>query len=371
MSQSELNPPSPEGAVSELPGHWRMAEHWPELVVAVTEQSIESVSLLLRGLDLLMSKGRITPAEYKVLALPAEKLKHCGMHAQQIVRFQSGRVRQSHEKIDLAYLLECVLQERRTELTLMGVTVRRKFKPAEILIDPTLGFSLAKAMLDWSTPFGNRVDIRLDIDSQTAQARLWMKTHTDREPPQSAVFEDGINWLLLRQIASTDGGIDVERSAGVDGVELTAVFRRTIESALTETSAPGADTVPDTETLHRSINGTQALVLSTDADCRLDAANTLKKIGVSVDTATNPSQALEVLRQREIHLVVLDQPEAETDGWTALYSELAANHPDTKLVRLGPTGSTTPAGTAHSIVARDDIRAHLGSVAMFSLSKDD
>lgn len=369
MSAGDLPPPSNDAAVSEQPGHWRMAEHWPELVVAVTEQSIESVSLLLRGLDLLVSKGRITPAEYKVLALPAEKLKHCGMHAQQIVRFQSGRVRQSHEKIDLAYLLECVLQERRAELALMGVTVRRKFKPADILIDPTLGFSLAKAMLDWSTPFGNRIDLRLEVGSSPVQARLWMKTYTDREPPQSAVFEDGINWLLLRQIASTDGGIDIERTGVSDGVELTAVFRRTIHNATAQAAAEGPDTVPTTETMHRSVSGTHVLVLSAHADCRLDAAHTLKKIGVAVDTVTNPSQALAVLRSRQVHLVVLDPPEAEADGWAALYSELAADHPNTLIVRFGAPGSGTPAGSLQPVVARDEIRTTLGSTVMFSLSR--
>ena len=44
-------------------------------VPRIIDQSIESVSLLLRGLDLLMHKGRISTAEYKVLALPAERLK--------------------------------------------------------------------------------------------------------------------------------------------------------------------------------------------------------------------------------------------------------------------------------------------------------
>ena len=369
MSAGDQSPTPQDANVSEQPGHWRMAEHWPELVVAVTEQSIESVSLLLRGLDLLASKGRITPAEYKVLALPAEKLKNCGMHAQQILRFQSGRVRQSHEKIDLAYLLECVLQERRSELALMGVTVRRKFKPADILIDPTLGFSLTKAMLDWSTPFGNRIDVRLEVGSDPAQARLWMKTYSDREPPQSAVFDDGINWLLLRQIANTDGGIDIERGGAHDGVELTAVFRRTIANAAAVSTDPGPDTVPNTETMHRSVSGTHVLVVSADADCRLDASNTLKKIGVAVDSVTNPSQALAVLRSRQVHLVVLDPPEPEADGWAALYSELAADHPNTQMVRIGPPGSGTAAGALQPVVARDALRATLGSTVMFSLSR--
>ena len=184
--------PAPLSAID----NWRMAEHWPELVTALTDQSIETVSSLVRGLDLLLSKGRLTPAEYKVLAMPAERLKHCGISAQQIVRFQSGRVRQSHEKIDLAYLLECVLQERKGEMAMLGVTLRRRLKAVDILIDPTLGFSLTNAMLDWGLPFGYRIDWRLETTG--GQARLWMKVYSgDRVIPGSAVVEDNIHWLLL------------------------------------------------------------------------------------------------------------------------------------------------------------------------------
>ena len=153
MSTQDTNEASPP----EAPTNWRMAEHWPELVAAVTEQSVESVNLLLRGLELLVNRHRLTAAEYQVLTQPVQRLKHASMNAQQIVRFQSGRIRQSHEKIDLAYLSESVLQERRNELATMGITVRRKFKPVEVLIDPTLGHSLTQAMLEWSIPFGNQI----------------------------------------------------------------------------------------------------------------------------------------------------------------------------------------------------------------------
>lgn len=231
MPDDDLSTPPSEPAQS-APGRWRMAEHWPELVTALTEQSIDSVTLLLRGLDLLAHKGRLTPAEHKVLALPAERLRHVGISAQQIVRFQSGRVRQSHEKIDLAYLLECVLQERRNELALLGLAVWRKFQSVDVLIDPTLGFSLAQAMLDWSMRFGHRIDLRLDLaPGEPPCARLRMKTHGEHPPTESQVFEDGLHWLLLRQIAATDGAVEVERSLTEQGVLLSATFARTLPSA--------------------------------------------------------------------------------------------------------------------------------------------
>lgn len=352
---------------STAPDQWRMAEHWPELVSAVTDQSIESVSLLLRGLDLLVKRGRLSPAEYKVLAMPAERLKHCGINAQQIVRFQSGRVRQSHEKIDLAYLIESVLQERRNELAIQGIAVRRKFKPVDVLIDPTLGFSLTSAMLEWSTHFGHRIDLRLEAEGDPTRARLWMKTYTEHEPVQSAVFEDSIHWLLLRQIAATDGGIDVERNVADDGVELTACFKRTLGlgSAEPASNAPAAGLNP--ESVFRSITGAYVVVCSADADTRLEAVDIVRKLGVAVDGVASGAQALDAMRGRDVHLLIQDMVHPPADVAT-LHQEIASAHPLMPLVDIGAAGTPAKSGE-HPLIPRDALRQSLGSTVMFTLSK--
>lgn len=359
----DVTPPSAPGVATP----WRMAEHWPELVAAVTEQSIESVSLLLRGLELMVSRGRLTPAEYKVLAMPAERLKHTGMNAQQIIRFQSGRVRQSHEKIDLAYLTESVLQERRNELAMMGITVRRKFKPVEILIDPTLGYSLTQAMLEWSTPFGNRIDLRLEAEGDPLKARLWMKTHTEHPPAQSAVFEDNIHWLLLRQIAATDGGIEVERHASADGVELTAQFRRTLKTGV-PTAASERASVPDVpSSMFKTVSGAYVLVCSAEASTRLEAVEIVRKLGVTVDGVASAAQALDALQHRDVHLIVLDLEHPPADV-AQLHEEITNAHPLLPLVRIG---SVDAAGgdSERPLIARNALKQSLGSTVMFTLSK--
>ncbi|MFM2262517.1 MAG: hypothetical protein RI959_1193 [Pseudomonadota bacterium] len=363
MLPSELPAVPPHDTEAAPSTQWRMAEHWPELVVAVTEQSIESVSLLLRGLDMLVSKGKISPAEYKVLALPADRLKNCGMSAQQIVRFQSGRVRQSHEKIDLAYLLECVLQERRNELALMGITVRRKFKPVDVLIDPTLGFSLTKAMLDWSTPFGNRIDLRLELQNTPSRARLWMKTYGDRAPTASAVFEDGINWLLLRQIAATDGGIEVERNAVEDGAELTVWFKRTLTQLPPETSAHAGP-----ESMQHSVTGAHVVVLSPDTELRLEVVGTLKKLGVMVDGAAQVAQVRDALKNHAMQLMVLDTAHTTAEV-TALVHELREQHAHLPIVEILPANAPPPAEGNKNLIARNAVGTALGSSVMFALAR--
>lgn len=352
---------------------WRMAEHWPELVVALTDQSVQSVSQLQRGLDLLLNKGRITPDEYKVLAQPAEKLKHCSVSAQQIVRFQSGRVRQSHEKIDLAYLLECVLQERKNELTLLGITLRRRLKAVDVLLDPTLGFSLTNAMLDWGMRYGHRIDWRLETGGEPAQARLWMKVHPGDTPtPASGVFEDNIHWLLLRQIAATDGAVTLDRQAPADGVELTVVFRRTVQVAQSTAEVTQAPT-EGVESAFRSVSGAYVMVLSADAWLRNEAVSALKRLGVAVDGVQDTYQAQTALRDRAApHLVVLDMA-MHPENVRPWVEELKRSQPHLLIVEIAAEGQDVPPPGAQpgpaTRLARESVHASLGSTVMFALSK--
>lgn len=353
---------------------WRMAEHWPELVAAITDQAIESVDALLRGLELLVQRGKLTPAECQVLTTPAQRLKHCGMHAQQIIRFQSGRVRQSHEKIDLAFVVESVLQERRDELALQGITVRRKFRPAELLIDPTLGYSLAQAMLDWSVRLGGHIDLQLERTADPPRARLWMKIRTDAAPSQADVFMDNIQWLLLRQIAATDGGIELQRAVAPDGVELTAWFKRVL------TPEPSAD--PDHDradgapsTVFKTVSGAYVLVCSASPDTRLRALGIVKQLGVAADGVASAAQTLAAMRDRSVQLLILDEDNPPADI-AQLRHDLAALHPDLAVLRLvvprararDPKDGDTAVMAEKMKVPVDALEQSLGSAVMFTLS---
>lgn len=364
--------PLPVAATDARAGAWRMAAHWPELVLAITEQSSSAAAHLLRGLDLMVQRGRLTPAEHKVLAMPAERLKQTGMHAQQIVRLQSGQARQSHEKIDLAYLTESVLQERRDELAMMGIVVRRKFEAVDVLIDPSLGFSLVSAMLEWSVVFGHRIDLRLDLDPLAQQARLWMKTFAEPAPAQSAVFEDTLPWLLLSQLAATDGGVALERLGNDDGVTLCALFKRTLSRA--SAPAPLAEALPTEpaplrmESVFKSITGAFVLVCSADAGTRSQAVNIVQQLGVPAAAVASAEDAIQTLRERDVDLLVLDRQHPVAD-MPALEAELGGVFPLLPVVQLGPVGSAATDDDQRPQIPYDAMQAALGSAVMFTLSK--
>ncbi len=105
-------------SVSSKPGMaheseaWSLDDHWPSLVSGLADQITEGVSALQQQIDLLLAKGRINKQEHRSLSIPAERIKMAGVSAQQINRFYSGRIRQTHEKVDMSVLVEGVLQER-------------------------------------------------------------------------------------------------------------------------------------------------------------------------------------------------------------------------------------------------------------------
>jgi len=208
---------------------WRMAEHWPELSAALTAQAVETADRMLRGLEMLVQRERLSAAEMQVLASPALRLQRCAKQVQQILRTQSGQVRLSHEKIDFARVVEAALQDRRDEWVAQGLTLQRFLQPVELLIDPTLGYSLCLAMVDWAQRFGEHLELRLELDTLQPCALLSLRTHDGSQAADAErLLHDSIEWLLLRQLAATDGGIELQRSATENGVELSARFRRVL-----------------------------------------------------------------------------------------------------------------------------------------------
>ena len=165
-------------------------------------------------------------------------------------------------------------------MAMLGVSLRRRLKPVDILIDPTLGFSLTNAMLDWGLPFGYRMDWRLETTG--GQARLWMKVYSgDRVVPGSAVVEDNIHWLLLSQIAASDGAVRLERNQASDGVELVALFRRTVQVAEDDAKAQAAAMQGGAaaDSVFKSVSGSYVVVVSADAALRNDARSEERRVG--------------------------------------------------------------------------------------------
>lgn len=370
IKKSDTSPPSSGSKKgSGSPEPWTLDDHWPELVNGLSEQFTEHVSSLQNQIDQLLAKGRINKLEHRALSVPTERIKLAGVSAQQIMRLYGGRIRQSHEKVDMAQLVEGVLQERKQELGLLGIALRRKLKQVEVLIDPTVAHTFVNAVLDWGLPFGNRVDMRLDLNAWPQHARLQVRVANDGVPPSSAASADSLSWMLIQQIALVAGGIEIERDANAEGVSFTALFNRTVQAV---DGISAVDLSDEHSSMFKSLSGTYVLTISPSLQIRADVRDALKEIGISSDSVVDFRQAREAIKSRMPSLIVVDS-EIKDDDFDAFRRDLLREVFEFPFVEISPDDSSFDMSGfgefSMAKVGRGNIREALGTAVMFELAK--
>lgn len=365
-------PPIPvtaRGGPSSEADAWSLDDHWPELVGNLADQLTEGVSALNNVADQLLAKGRINKIEHRALSVPADRIKQAGLNAQQILRFYSGRIRQSHEKVNMGGLVEGVLQERKAELGILGIALRRKLKPVEVLIDPTVAHTFVNAVLDWGLPFGTRIDLRMDLNNWPEHARLQMRVANDGVPPSSHVIPDSLSWMLIRQIALIGGGIEIERTITDEGVSFTALFTRTVQVVDGMTAVDLSD---EHSTMFKSLSGTYVLTISPSLQIRADVRDALREIGIVSDSVVDFGQARDAIKARMPNLIVVDS-EIKDDAFESFRRDLLREVFDFPFVEISPDDSSFDMSGfgefSMAKVGRGNIREALGTAVMFELAK--
>ncbi|MBD3894127.1 hypothetical protein [Hydrogenophaga sp.] len=375
LSESKKHLSVPESAAASAAGEsgtWSLDQHWPTLVSGLADQITEGVSALQNQIDLLLAKGSISKLEHGALGVPLDRVKNAGVGAQQINRFYTGRFRQSHEKVNLAELIEGVLQERRKDLLLLGVALRRKLKPVDVLIDPTLVHTFVNAVLDWGLPFGNRIDVRMDMNTWPHQARLLLRVSNDGLPPSSNAAVDSPSWLLLRQIRLAAGGIAVERQINAEGVSLSALFSRTVQAVDGIAAVEFSD---EQSSMFKSLMGTYVLTVSSSLQVRASAREALREIGISSDSVLNFAQARQAVKSRVPQLMVVDAEliDLMNEEFEAFRRDVLREVLDLPFIEISPDDNAFDISGLEEFsmarVGRGNIREALGTAVMFELAK--
>lgn len=348
---------------------WSLNDHWPDLIAGVADQITEGVSALQSQIDQLLARERITRQEHHALSVPIGRIKLAGVSTQQINRFYSGRIRQSHEKINMAELVEGVLQERKKELALLGIALRRKAKPVDVLIDPTVAHTFVNAVLDWALPYGNRVDVRMDLNAWPPHARLHVRVSNEGAPPSSQTVDDNLSWMLIRQIAATAGGIEIEREVNSEGITFNAMFTRTVQAV---DGISAVDLSDDHSSMFKSLSGTYVLTISPALQIRADVRDALREIGIVSDSVVDFGQARDAVKARMPNLIVVDS-ELKGPDFDAFRRELLREVFEFPFVEISPDDSSFDMSGfgefSMAKVGRGNVREALGTAVMFELAK--
>ena len=279
---------------------WTMAQQWPNLVAALSEQAVESSNLLLRALNYLVGAGRLRRSEAKALSDAMHQLRGTSLRAQQITRLAGGRIRQARERVDLSELVRHVFDERSDELQAAGVAFTTDLQQVDVLLDPPVAISLLNSIIDWATSFSKQLHISLAQAEWPGPAQLKVRVTTP--PPAQAAhpggvgwtvrprgrrLNDGLHWMLLRQIAASSA-LDLARSREDGAALLTIDFPKTFLSTEGMACLELSD---KNDGPSAQLRDAWVLVIAREDRMRNEAVDALRKMGIDAVGAKDPAQA--------------------------------------------------------------------------------
>jgi len=352
------------------------AERWHALVAEIGAATAAPLTSALERIHALITSGRIDRAGLRALREEVERARHAGMVGQQITRFASGRLRQSHERLQLADTLKSVLAHRHRETQARGIVLKPTLKPAEVIVDASLLFSLLNTVLDWALEHArSNISFCIDIKSWPAHARLACtfghrpadQAEADAAPPSL----DSLSWRLLEQTAWTMG-LPIDRRDEAATTTLTLEFPRTASDEIEGVSTMEIDEGFAPSTNSKPLAGSHVLVIASRRELRVQVRDALRNMGLIVDFVNTVDEAAEFCRDGLPHAIIVESIQ-RGEKFATLRDEIAAEVPDFVFIEIIEEGNTFEmsgfSGSNVARVGRDVIDSSLPSALMFELSK--
>src|SRR5580765_5028642 len=265
-------------------------ERWHDLVAQIGAEIAAPLTAALERINTLTSTGKIDRDGLRALRDEVEAARQAGMIGQQLTRFASGRLRQSHERLQLANVLGGVIAHRTRETTARGVVLKPSLQPADVIVDASLLFGLLNSTVDWALANAqSQIDFAIDFKNWPAHARLSCRfAHrpidelvdgADAIAPRGL---DSLTWRLMEQTAWTMGLI-VERTDAGAMTTLTFEFPRTASPEVEGVSvlelndgfAPSANSQP--------LAGSHVLVIASRREMRVQIRDALRGMSLIID----------------------------------------------------------------------------------------
>ncbi|HEY1393513.1 MAG TPA: hypothetical protein VFV25_09045, partial [Methylibium sp.] len=144
MDMSDLGQSKRGGGIDAvaLPADDLDNERWRALITRIGCEIAEPLSAALERIIGLATSGSIDTYNLRALRREVEHARKAGIASQQLARFASGRLKQSHERLHLTQTLQSVLGLRTAEVQARGIQVKQVLRPVEVIVDPSLLFSL-------------------------------------------------------------------------------------------------------------------------------------------------------------------------------------------------------------------------------------
>ncbi|HEX2540463.1 MAG TPA: hypothetical protein VHM00_05210 [Caldimonas sp.] len=354
-------------------------ERWHELVSQVGMEIAEPLTAALERIHLLTSTGQIDRAGLRALRDEVEQARQAGMIGQQLTRFASGRVRQSHEVLQLEEVLKSVLTLRSRETQARGIALKPQLKSARVIVDGSLLFSLLNAILDWALANAHaHIAFKVDFMTWPVHARLSCRfAHRPADQVDESVTMappprlDSLTWRLIEQTSWTMN-LGVERKDH-DGVTTLAIeFPQTVGDEMEGLSATEIDDSATQSGNSKALAGSHVLVVASRREMRLVIRDALRNMSMLVDFVSSIDEAASFCREGLPHAIIVES--IQKGGRFAHFrDEILAEVPDFVFIEILEQGSTFEMsgtnGAKMARIGRDVVASSLPAALMFELSR--
>lgn len=352
-------------------------DHWRDVVGEMSAEIAGPLTAALERVQTLATTGRIDRSSLRSLGEEIQRAREISMSGQQIARLASGRLRQTHERLALTETLKDVLTQRNRETQARGIHIKQVLRPAEVVVDASLLFSLLNTQLTWAMEHArSNIEFRIDIKTWPAHARLATRfsvqpadqqTHTDEPASQL----DSMTWRLVEQTAWTMG-LPIERKLEGHEVHVTIEFPRTVSDQLEGMSAIELDQGFSPSLQSKPLVGSQVLVVASRRDVRVQIRDAIRNMGLIVDFVNSVEEARDFCRGGLPHAIVIESV-LRGERFNEMRREIDAEGAEVVFIEIIEEGNTFEisgfGGLSMARVGRDAILTSLPSALMFELAK--
>jgi len=276
--------------------------------------------------------------------------------------------------------LKAVLAHRARETHARGITLEPTWKPADVIVDASLLFSLLNTVLDWALIHArSQIAFSVDLKAWPAHARLVCRfayrpldeLDDGGAPPAPPTRLDSLVWRLLEQSASTMG-LPLARAVKHGEAVLTLEFPRTAHDEMEGVSTFELDRGFGPSGHSRPLAGSHVLVVASRREMRVRVRDAIRHMGLIVDLVSSVDEAAAFCREGLPHAIIVEAI-LHGEALRKLQTEIGAELPDFPFIEIIEEGTSFAmsgfGNAAMGHVGRDAIESALPSVLMFELSR--
>ena len=319
---------------------------WHELVSQLGVEIAEPLTAALERIHVLTATGKIDRAGLRALRDEVERARQAGMIGQQLTRFASGRVRQSHEVLQLEEVLKSVLALRTRETQARGIALKHDLKSARVIVDGSLLFSLLNATLDWALANAHaHIAFMVDFKTWPVHARLTCRfaNRPADQVDESVTTEiprrlDSLTWRLIEQTAWTMGLI-VDRKDVGGTTTLVLEFPKTAGEELAGLSATEIDDGGPQSSNSKALAGSHVLIVASRREVRVLVRDAMRNMSMLVDFVGSIDEAASFCREGLPHAIIIDSI-LKGERFNHFRDEVLGEVPDFVFIEILEQGST-------------------------------